>query len=166
MCVFVCASLTSAPPVSGVCMCALQVWEAVGEVLVVAVFGLLDHLVFWMTDKAAHTHTHAWIFGCHTLYLLTWLMLQYQHWDPPPKIHERPQTLGFLKDPPVAPNHFNRFDYHNSWEHGCPRKTPQWRTETKQKSERSGMFTCCCKLLIRRRYQVRADQSPGITGLL
>lgn len=41
----VCVCLTSAPPVSAVCMPSLQVEEAVGEVLVKAVFGFLDHLV-------------------------------------------------------------------------------------------------------------------------
>lgn len=43
--------LTSAPPVSAVCVSSLQVEEAVGEVLVEVVFGLLDHLVLWQQTK-------------------------------------------------------------------------------------------------------------------
>lgn len=43
--------LTSASPLSGVCVHSLQVREAVREVLVVTVFGLLDHLVLWRETK-------------------------------------------------------------------------------------------------------------------
>lgn len=60
MCVHVCVCLTSAPPVSGVCVRSLQVEEAVREVLVVAVFGLLDHLVLWIERRQNNTCTRSY----------------------------------------------------------------------------------------------------------
>lgn len=54
-CVYLSVFLTSAPPASGVCVCSLQVREAVREILVVAVFGLLDHFVLWIKTKQ-HVH--------------------------------------------------------------------------------------------------------------
>lgn len=57
VCVFVC--VTSTPLVSGVCARSFQVREAVREVLVVALFGLIDHLILWTKTKQ-HAHSHCY----------------------------------------------------------------------------------------------------------